>query len=387
MVFWCSFSLCPSNISDAAEKSPIRYGVWVTVFSPEKVLYSKENADRLISTCKKTNIQDIYVQVYRAGKAYYNSSITDSTPYNNVLSGSGEDILKYLIARAKENDINIYAWLNLLSIAQNINADIVQDFGKSVLVVDQHGRTSMQEGRKDDLDTHYIRENQLFIEPGDWRVRKHLTDIAAEVITRYPDLAGLHLDYIRYPAAVPFIPGSRFTSHGISYGYSAVNTKNFKDATGLDIKTMKYSRKNYRLWDDWRRQQVTDLVRNISRKAKEISPEIEISCTIVPSIERTYLVTFQNWTKWLREGLVDYVVAMNYTDDTSLMELNSTSLFMPGLEDKVQIGVGAYLLKEKPNILKDQINILRRISPAGIVFFSYDEIAANADLQNFLATN
>ena len=376
--------LYSTGLSLAQAREP-RLGVWITVFSPEKVLHSRKNVDRLISTCKKSGISDIYIQVYRADKAYYDSNITDRSSYDKVLSESGEDVLKYLLSEAKKRNISVHAWMNLLSIAKNSNANIVKKFGKDIITVDQHGRTALSGEKKDRLDSYYIREQQLFLEPGDERVRSYLTGIAEEIVKKYPGLAGLHLDYIRYPAIVPFVPGSRFTSHGISYGYTRKNIRAFQDATGLNAKTMKYSRESFMKWDSWRRDQVTLLVKSISSRVREISPDIKISCTIVPSMERTHLVTFQDWTRWISEGMVNYVVAMNYTDDTQLLELNARSLLLPDLNKKIYMGVGAYLLKDMPEVLEEEIDTLLGLSPGGIVVFSYDDIAENKDLQSFLA--
>jgi len=382
---WCAFTPCPHNVSGAAASKKPRLGVWITVFSPEKVLYSKKNVDRLIRTCTDCDIDDIYIQVYRADEAYYNSDLTDRSPYEAMLAGAGTDTLAYLIDQANNNGLKVHAWLNLLSIAQNENANILKKLGTDALTLDQHGRTSMQKGNKDKLDSYYIRENQLFLEAGDSRVKQYLTDIAEEVVRKYPGLAGMHLDYIRYPVAVPFIPGSKFTSHGLSYGYTRRNTRDFKRATGINARNIDRSRKNFGLWDDWRRDKVTELVRDISGRVREISPDIEISCTTVPSIERSYLVTFQNWTRWLRDGITDRVVIMNYTDNTELMELNTGALYLPGMKDKIYMGIGAYLVKDRPGILEAQITSLVKLSPAGITIFSYDEIANNEKLQNFLA--
>ncbi|MFC1480416.1 glycoside hydrolase family 10 protein, partial [Candidatus Omnitrophota bacterium] len=385
LIFLCfSATLCPGGISDV--RTP-RLGAWITVFSPERVLYSRENVDRLIRTCKESGIDDIYIQVYRADKAYYDSDITDRTAYENIMSESGEDTLKYLIDRSRAGNIKVYAWLNLLSIAQNKDANVIKKFGEGVLATDQHGRHSMKTGKKDELDKYYIRENQIFLEPGDPRVREYLGKITEEVVTKYPGLAGVHFDYIRYPTVVPFVPGSRFTPYGINYGYSAYNLKSFKGATGLDAKTMERSRENFRMWDDWRRDAVTSLVRELSERVRASSDSMEVSCTIVPSMERAYLVTFQDWTVWLRKGYADYVVAMNYTDDAKLMELNSGSLLLPDLDDKIHIGIGAYLLKERPDQIEAQLVLLRKLSPAGVVIFSYDDIAGNKELRGFLAEN
>lgn len=348
-------------------------------------MYSTKNIDRLIGNCKKSGVNDIFLQLYRADKAYYDSGLTDRTPFDAALSETKTDPIKYLIDKAHEKGLKVHAWMNLLSLARNENANILKKLGDKVIAKDQYGRSALSGPDKDNLDKYYIRENQLFLEPGDSGVREYLSGIAEEILTKYPGLNGLHLDYIRYPAVVPFVPGSRFDSHGVSYGYTPSNMKDFKKATGLNVKTMEPSRDNFRKWDDWRRDQVTTLVRNISERARRVSPGIEISCTIVPSVERTHLVTFQDWTVWVREGLVDFVVAMNYTDDIKLMELNSFSLMISGLENKVFMGVGAYLLKEDPGMIEDQIDRLLEIGPGGVVIFSYDEIAAIEELRKFLA--
>jgi len=382
VICFLSFSVFLSPSAHAINAP--RLGVWVTVFSPENVLFQTENVDQFIETCLKCGITDVYFQIYRADKAYYNSSITDKTPYDNIFRQAKQDTLKYLLRVAEKNDIKVHAWINLLSLAHNKNAHILKKYGDDILAIDQYGRTSLPGNIKDELDDYYIRENQLFLEPGDERVRKYLTEIAKEILKKYPGFSGLHLDYIRYPAVVPFVPGARFASHGISYGYSKTNRKNFEKATGLDINNMKHSRENFLAWDEWRRLQITSLLSDISRAARKIKPSIEISCTIVPSIDRTYFTTFQDWTTWLKENNADYVVVMNYTNDSHLMKLHTDSMLLPNLSNKIHMGLGAYLLKDSPEELEAQIKYLKEVSPAGIVLFSYDNVAGNTRLQNFL---
>jgi len=368
------------------DESP-RLGVWITVFSPHKVLYSAENADRLIEFCEKAGINDIYLQVYRGDEAYYDSSLTDRSRYERILSDSGRDMLSYIIEKAGEKDISVHAWINLLSVARNSGANILKKLGGDALAVDQYGRTAMPDKEKDELDKYYIREGQIFLDPGDVRVREYLASIAGEIAARYPGLAGIHLDYVRYPAAVPFIPGSRFTSHGISYGHGGAAARNFREETGLDPGTMERSRENFGRWDDWKRDQVSSLVEEVSRVARAASPDMKVSCAVVPSLYRAYLTAFQDWTEWLRKGHVDYVVVMDYTDDPRLMELNAVSLLMPGVEGRVHVGIGAYLLKEKPGDIVEQLSRLSRLAPAGIVLFSYDDVYGNDDVVEFLEEN
>jgi uncharacterized lipoprotein YddW (UPF0748 family) len=108
-----------------AQTSP-RLGVWITVFSPEKVLSSRDNADKTISTCAKTGITDIYLQIYRSDKAYYDSSLTDRSAFENILSSSKKDLIPYFIQEASSRGIRVHAWVNLLSLAHNHDANILR---------------------------------------------------------------------------------------------------------------------------------------------------------------------------------------------------------------------------------------------------------------------
>lgn len=380
-MLWAILAVKPSS-SVTHDLPPV--GAWVTVFTSGEVFYSKANADKMIKTCKEAGIDHIYLQIYRAGKAYYDSSLTDRSEYEKMAARTGADPIKYILFQAKNNNLKVHAWINILSLAQNEKAPILQKYGQKILSVDQYGRTPLIV-KKDELDKYYIRENQLFLEPGDVRVRNYAVSIVEEVVKKYPSFSGVHLDYIRYPSSVPFVPGSRFDTHGISYGYGAVNAENFKKSTGLDINTMDPSRENHQKWDNWRRSQVTKLVKRISDKVRKIAPEMTVSCAVMPTIERSYLVNFQDWTKWLKMGLVDHVVTMNYTDDARLMELNSRSVLFPQFRDSIYIGVGAYLMENSLEAITEQLDFLFELGPGGIVIFSYDDLAKSTGLRKYLS--
>ncbi len=378
-LFLTSGQLAPEASASA------RLGLWVTVFSEGKVLHSRENCDRLLSTCERSGVTDIYLQLYRSDKAYYDSNITDRSAFEQVKkSAGGEDLIPYLIKKASEKGIKTHAWINLLSLAHNSDANILKKIGQDALTFDQKGRPSRSfDGKKDDLDKYYPREDQLFLEPGDWRVRDYLGSIAEEILVKYPGLAGLHLDYIRYPTVTPYIPGARFTSNGISYGYNRLNMLNFTKSSGLDPQKMPMNRTNALLWDKWRRDQVTRIADYISKKARKTVPSIEISATIVPSIEKAYFSTFQNWAEWLDKNIVDSVIVMNYTDDMDLVKLYTSSL----ASDKVQMGLGAYIMKDNNSSVKTQLDYLKENSPGGVVIFSYDDIMNNEEIKNYLEKN
>lgn len=355
------------------EAGAMSKGVWVTVFSKEKVLYSKEGVTRLVDACKSAGIDEIYLQVYQSGKAYYDSQLGDRSKYEEMLKSCGVDPIDLLLREARENKIKVFAWVNLLSLGQNDKADIVKEFGEGVLTRDQYLRPSGR-ANPNESDKYYLREEQLFLEPGDQRVAGYLIAVVEEVVNKYPLFSGVHLDYVRYPMTVPFIPGARFTKFGLSYGFGKENMEHFREWMGMDpLKGLKDER-DYAQWDDWRRNQVTSLVRRINKRLKEKSADFLVSAAVIPASERAYSSMFQDWPYWLEEGILDYVVLMNYTLDPQLTKEIVRSSVGLRQKGKVYVGIGLHLMKDDPQVFFEQCKIIKNLSADGLALFPYDDI-------------
>ncbi|MDD5042122.1 MAG: family 10 glycosylhydrolase [Candidatus Omnitrophica bacterium] len=352
---------------------PAGRGVWISVFSSRDILYSREGVSGLISKCKQAKINEIYLQFFQSGNAYYDSSICDKSKYEEMVKASGIDSLDLLIREAQENNIKVFAWINVLSLGKNEKADILNKYGESILTLDQYQRGSMIKSRSE-LDKYYLREDQIFLEPGDPRIESYMLTVVNEIINRYPLLSGVHLDYIRYPSPVPFIPGSRFKNFGLVYGYGPKNVERFREKTGLNPLENMNNEYEYLAWDNWKRQQVTNLVRKISNLVKVKSPDLEVSCAVIPFTERAYSNAFQDWSDWLQEGIVDYVVMMSYTRDNQMAkEIVKSGLGQRG-KGRVYVGIGLFLMKGNPDLFLNQYRMVSDLSPDGIVFFSIDDL-------------
>jgi uncharacterized lipoprotein YddW (UPF0748 family) len=364
-----------STLAFAEADKRITKGVWVTVFSEKKPLYSKEEALGLVSFCKESGIGEIYLQLYQSGKAYYNTSLQDNTKYKDILKSAGCDTIKLILDEARKNNIRVFAWVNLLSLGKNGEADILKKFGRDILTRDQYLRPS---GRQDpnELDRYYLREDQLFLEPGDPRVSKFLIAVCSEIIKRYPGFSGLHLDYLRYPLTVPFAPSSKFSRFCLQYGYGRKNIEHFKSVEGIDPLSGLKRESDFAKWDDWRRRQVTLLAKRISRAIKRDNPSVSVSCAVLPSFERAYSAVFQDWPGWLEDGILDYVVLMNYTLDSQITK--EIILSARGLSSKgrVLVGVGVFLLKDNLPAFQRQHTLIQELAPGGMVLFSYDDLTA-----------
>lgn len=363
---------CISSAQEADAMDIPHKGIWITCFSEKKVLYSQQAVIDLVGFCKKNNIDEIYLQIYRADQAYYESNVTDTIKYDRMLKEAGCDTLDFLLEKVNETDIKVFAWINVLNLTNNKSANIINKYGEAVLTRDQHLRPSMRTLMKDDTDKYYLRDEQLFLEPGDNNVQRYIVSIVDEIFNRYPDLSGIHLDYVRYPYPVPYVPRSNFNKYGLTYGYGEANIERFMAVYGIDPLIMADENDNCLKWDNWKRKQVTDLVSAISKKVKTKSNKYLISCAVLPSPETAYSVAFQEWPSWLERGIVDYVVLMNYTRDNGLTKQVIKSALAQRGNGKIYAGVGVFLMKDDLELFSEQYSIIKDLNPDGIVFFSYD---------------
>jgi uncharacterized lipoprotein YddW (UPF0748 family) len=368
-----SFNLVLAEDKQIEVKDAVARGIWVSVFSGKKMLYSEQGVRNLIAQCNKAKINEIYLQIFQSGNAYYDSKICDKTKYDQMVASAGLDTLDLLLREAGQHNVKVFAWINVLGLGKNEKADILNKNGKSILTRDQYLRLS-KISTSTELDKYYLREDMLFLEPGDPRVGAYMLAIINEIINRYPLFSGIHLDYIRYPSPVPFVPGSRFNKFGLTYGYGKMNIERFRDKTGINVLETLNNEDEYLAWDNWKRQQVTDLVRKISSLIKVKSANLVVSCAVVPVTERAYSNAFQDWSAWLEEGIIDYVVLMSYTKDNQFIKETVKSSLGHRGKGKIYIGIGAFLMKDNPDLFSNQFRLVTELVPDGIVLYSIDDL-------------
>ena len=368
-----SFSLVLAEDKQIPAKVIVPRGIWVSVFSAKKLLYSQGGVHNLIAQCEKAKINEIYLQIFQSGNAYYDSKICDKTKYDQMVASAGLDTLDLLLREAKQHDIKVFAWVNILGLGKNEKADILNKFGNSIVTLDQYQRPSKISGSTE-LDKYYLREDMIFLEPGDPRVGEYMLTIINEIINRYPLFSGIHLDYMRYPSPVPFIPGSRFNKFGLTYGYGTMNLARFREKTGINVLDTLNNEDEYLAWDNWKRQQVTDLVRKIFSLVKIKSATLAVSCAVIPVTERAYSNAFQDWSAWLEEGIIDYVVLMSYSKDNQFIKETLKSSSGHRGKGKIYVGLGAFLMRDTPDLFFNQFRLITELAPDGVILYSIDDL-------------
>ena len=117
----------------AQSKKIPRHGLFITVMQDTPVLTSREEIKKLIDFAKKEQIKILFVQVYRSNRAWFPSRIADSSPYRACLKSVSQDPFAFLIKEAHKEGIEVYAWLNMLSLGNNKDAVFLKKYGREIL--------------------------------------------------------------------------------------------------------------------------------------------------------------------------------------------------------------------------------------------------------------
>ncbi|MCB1195190.1 family 10 glycosylhydrolase [bacterium] len=350
-------------------------GLWVECQGSEATLDSKKAIDEMLEDAVQMHIDTLFIQLHRGNRAWFDSSLADSTPYKAFFEKEKTDLVTYILNNAKQRGMQVHLWVNTFRLLKNKDAKIIQEFGTKIITRDGKKRLMLDYPNEDLPDGGY------WLDAGDIQVQEYLRNLFLEALEKYPQCDGLHLDFVRYPYRVPFYPGSQWAAgHGFGYGVDSVNR--FKKKTGLDPFTMELTRENAELWDNWRRDQVTQFVRSINTLCKERGKMLSVAG--ICWADRAYLSAFQDWRGWLEEGIVDFVATMNYGTDQKFARYLSREAIVSRGEKRVFVGLGAYLLKEKPDVLAGQIDDAVRLGADGLIIFSYDAVKKSPALKNVI---
>jgi uncharacterized lipoprotein YddW (UPF0748 family) len=354
----------------------------------QRVLEHPERVAALLEDAKALGATDLFVQVYRGGRAWFDSSHADPAPHRAAAAKASGDPLAALLAQAHAADLRVHAWVNALSLTRNRDAPIASALGPSAIQVDRRGRSLLDypdyEVPQPDRRAYRMGTPGLYLDPGAPGVAEALVATFAELCARYPDLDGLHLDYIRYPDVLPFAPGTRF-GVGLDFGYGEQTRARFRAETGREA-PFGDDLRNADAWDAWRREKVDALVRDIAGAARAASARIELSAAVWSYADRAYLAIGQDWRRWLEDGWLDFAVPMAYTLDDRLLRYQAQAFAGSPLASRIWIGLGTWLFASHPDGALRQLDIARAAGLRADALFSWDSIADAPALRAALAS-
>ncbi len=204
-----------------------------------------------------------------------------------------------------------------------------------------------------------------------WLSPHHLDNVEmllkayAEIAQRYP-LDGLHLDYVRYSdRTVDFSPTARGAFEkwrgGTAFGWPKCVQSGGALAREFEL---------------FRSATITAFVREVSQRVRAVRPGIKISAAVFAGYPECVTNVGQDWALWLKQGYVDFICPMNYTEDTPLFLSRTAQHFaLPQAAGRIYEGLGIAALecRLRPDQAIAQIVGLRKLGAPGFLFFDLSQ--------------
>lgn len=333
--------------------------VWITTHfgldwpvAADATATKKSKLTAMLDNLKTLGINTIYFQVRSIGDALYPSAIV---PWSNRMTGTyGQDPLwdplAFAIQECHNRGMELHAWLNpyrAATDASNINSYTANHKAKTNpewLLEQVSGSTTLK-----------------YFNPALSAVRNHIDDVVRELVNNY-DLDGIHFDDYFYYSGLGTQDQSNFSSD--PRGFANIN--------------------------DWRRDNVTLLIQQLSNSIKSLKPWVKFGISpsgiyknftvpgSSPSITTTgsqhYSTQYADTKKWMEDGLIDYLVPQVYwafSQVTANAKFNYITDYWNALNFNrhLFIGLGTYRTNDgtgsafSTDEIKNQLNYLRNNCP------------------------
>jgi len=338
-----------------------RSGLWVVRYA----VITKSDIDKLLATAIDLNVSDIFFQIRALGHAYYNSKWE---PRATKIEGNF-DPLSYVIKKSASSGIRIHAWVNMFYVwagdqFPNAKNHIVNRHSDYVLRNDKFPeyQSLKREGHEG-----------YFLDPKVIAVQDDLLNIVREIAGSY-DLAGIHLDYYRYPSLTySFTPSSR-TIYMLNSIYDPLkiyqSSQSYSEQRGYEV--FLHADREYR-------KSLTDVLSNylaiITKTVKKLQPDLEVSVAVKPDPVQAKHRYFQDWLSWLRNDICDFVVLMNYRTEWHDFDSVLKQLSDRNMKEKIIVGISTY--NQNVDAVLKRLQAVREAEFTGYSLFSYNHLFEN----------
>jgi uncharacterized lipoprotein YddW (UPF0748 family) len=374
-------TLAPSTSTPVPEPldPPELRAVWVDAFHDG--FKTPAQVDDLVDWARSANLNALFVQVRRRGDAYYLKSFEPRAEDPDLARGF--DALQYLIDRAHQGPrrLQVHAWLATLPIWWHRDAP--------PLAANHPFNTHGLSASPDDTWLMYRDDGEAwagvgdsgiyYLDPGNPDVARYTADVYSNLVRNY-DVDGIHLDQVRY-----------YEGDALRWGYNPTSVARFTQRFDRDPATQPAPKDPQ--WIAWRRDQVTSLVRGIYLQTKALKPNVAVTAAVVTwgegpqtaddwERQPPYAAALQDWRSWLQEGIVDYLLPMDYYRESAQQgpwfdRWTQWQVNHIGTRGVV-LGLGSYLNSADGSLA--QLDRARALGALGVALYSY--AVPTRDLEN-----
>lgn len=246
----------------------------------------KKEAINILDNVQAMGLNTVFLQVRPGADAFYRS---DFFPWSRFLTGregtppdQSFDPLSFWVDEAHKRGIELHAWISPYRVVKSSNGQARQSFSSlaSSSPAAQHRDWVVEQP-----------DGSLYFNPGIPEVKKLIVDSTLEIINNY-DVDGIQLDGFFYPDT------------------------NFDDKASYE----RYRQGNMSL-ADWRRRNVTTLIRDVYTAIKASGREVRFgvspfgiwanrsgnSLGSATSGQESYHRYYADSLTWIRDGIIDYI--------------------------------------------------------------------------------
>ncbi len=360
----------PYNIALSDFKQNGMKAMWISYIDYQSVDFSSEESftndiTQMFDNCKSMGLNTVIVHARSFSDAFYKSDIF---PTSHIITGTqGTEIsfdpLAIMTEKAHEKGLRIEAWVNPYRIKLNSQP---KEFSANNPANNENLIVTTESG--------------VYYNPALQEVRDLVTEGVIEIVKKY-DVDGIHFDDYFYPDTDESIDKSQYELY----------------SGNLSL-------------DDWRRENVNMLVRQVYSAVKEIDENVTFGISPQGNNENNYDMQYSDIELWLKEdGYADYICPQIYwgfgyttqsgSDRFSFEKLSSQwANYERSGKVKLYIGLGAYRIgdgdggnndqsewKSGQNLSKmiEMINKNKKID--GYAIYTYNNLFGNTKYQDLRA--
>lgn len=272
----------------------------------------------VLDTFQKTGINLVFLETFFHGMTVYHSSwIPYYTGFEDYDYGVYSDYLTAFVTEASKRGIEVHAWVEDFYIG--VKENYFTKHAPQWLMQTRDGSIRQSEGQE--------YGGYLFLDPANREVRQYLIRFYDELLTKFPQIAGLNLDYIRYPVS----------DQADDTGYTEVAMDDFARQQGLTFPENANREEKaamvarcYDQWVSYRAQQVTAFVGEVWEMVDSKHETVLLSTAVFPEQGKSFGDKKQDFSTWLERGYLDIITPMAYYDDVATLK-SALEAMLPGL--------------------------------------------------------
>lgn len=289
IIFSLIFIFCGCSVSEqpgSGNNSDMDYvkSVWITYFELEQLTTSSETAQDFEKTIKSAfklikniGLNTVTVQIRPCADAFYRS---DYFPVSEYCFGAQGAELKYdplqlMVETAHDLGLRIEAWINPYRVSQSNDISTLCDSNQAKLWYSNEETKSFV----------YI-SDKIYYNPARSEVTQLIVNGVKEIVSNY-SVDGIHFDDYFYPTTLEDIDAAEYEEYVNAGGEMTLA--------------------------DWRRENVSTMVKSVYSAIKEINPEVQFGISPQSKVSTDYGTLYADVERWAsEEGFVDYICPQIY---------------------------------------------------------------------------